>query len=129
VKFAALLLVLAARGGGGSEESSPPSTGAVGFPESIPTTTDGECSAPRTDSARPKVGPVGEPTDGVRVERVRVVDGGPDEVVVTFTVSAPPVLETASGDRWVVTTLSGVRSFGEVAVASAHARQVPATNL
>lgn len=118
------VLVVAACGGGGGVSATPVPTG---FPENVPTVTDGECSEPRTDPARPRAGPLGKVTDGVTVERVNVVDGGPGEVVVTFTVSSPPYVTAASGERWIVATLGGVRRFWDATVNSLHARRLPAT--
>ena len=130
----AALLVVA--GCGESNSSSPeassstttsvPAAG-LAFPDNVPRDTDGECSQPRTDPARPKAGPLGKVTDGVTVSEVKVADGGPDEVVVSFTVTSPPYVQAASGERWVVVTMDGVRrSFG-AEVSTTHARRLPAT--
>jgi hypothetical protein len=112
IAFGLALFVISSCGGDDSEASTTSSTssttttaatGAAAFPGNIPTDSDGECSQPRTDPARPSAGPLGKITDGVTVERVNVVDGGPNEVVVTFTVSSPPYVKARSGERWVVT--------------------------
>ena len=104
-----------------------PAPGAA-FPENIPTDSDGECSLPRTDPARPKAGPIGPITDGVSVHQVDVVDDGPDSVIVDFMVSSPPYVDASSGERWVVVSFGGVRRPGEVVnVKSPHARRLPAT--
>jgi hypothetical protein len=111
-----------------STTTSVPTTPGAAFPENVPTETDGECSAPRTDPARPKAGPLGKITDGVTVTQLDVTDDGPDQVIVDFTVSSPPYVNASSGERWVVITLDGVRRFDRVAnLGSAHARRLPAT--
>jgi hypothetical protein len=133
----AALLVIAGCGKSGSEASPPGSSSstatsvpvvpAPAFPENVPTESDGECSLPRTDPARPKAGPLGKITDGVTVGPVDVFDDGPNEVVARFTVSSPPYVKATSGERWVVVTLDGVRRFGDATVNSPHARRLPAT--
>ena len=111
-----------------STTTSVPAAPGTAFPENVPTDTDGECSRPRTDPARPKAGPLGKITDGVTVSQVDVSDDGPDSVVVDFTVSSPPYVNASSGERWVVITLDGVRRFDRVAnLGSPHARRLPAT--
>ena len=111
-----------------STTTSVPTTPGAAFPENVPTETDGECSVPRTDPARPKAGPLGKVTDGVTVTQLDVSDDGPDQVIVDFTVSSPPYVNASSGERWVVITLDGVRRFDRVAnLGSAHARRLPAT--
>jgi hypothetical protein len=111
-----------------STTTSTPAAPGAAFPEDVPTDTDGECSLPRTDPARPKAGPLGKITDGVTVSQVDVSDDGPDSVIVDFTVSAPPYVNASSGERWVVITLDGVRRFDRVAdLGSPHARRLPAT--
>jgi hypothetical protein len=134
----AALLVIAGCGKSSSEASAsgsssstatsgPPVLGAP-FPENVPTVTDGECSLPRTDPARPKAGPLGKITDGVTVGIVDVFDDGPDSVIVDFMVSSPPYVKATSGERWVVATLDGVRRFGQVPlIKTPHARRLPAT--
>jgi hypothetical protein len=111
-----------------STTTSVPATPGAAFPDNVPTESDGECSLPRTDPARPKAGPLGKVTDGVSVSQVDVFDDGPGSVVVDFTVSAPPYVNASSGERWVVITLDGVRRFDRVAnLGSSHARRLPAT--
>ncbi len=111
-----------------STTTSVPTTPGAAFPEDVPTESDGECSVPRTDPARPKAGPLGKVTDGVTVTRLDVSDDGPDQVVVDFTASSPPYVNANSGERWVVITLDGVRRFDRVAnLGSPHARRLPAT--
>jgi hypothetical protein len=133
-----LALLVAGCGSGSAESSAPAPTSTTAtpvpaaggaFPENVPTETDGECSLPRTDPARAKAGPLGKITDGVTVWDVKVADGGPDEVVVTFRVTSPPYVKATSGERWVVATLDGVRRFFNeaVTVSSPHARRLPAT--
>ena len=110
-----------------STDTSVPAAG-VAFPQDVPTESDGECSLPRTDPARPKAGPLGPITDGVTVRQVDVSDDGPDSVIIDFTVSSPPYVNASSGERWVVITLDGVRRFDRVAnLGSPHARRLPAT--
>jgi hypothetical protein len=100
----------------------------VAFPDDVPRDGDAECSVPRTDPARPKAGPLGKVTDGVTVSELNVADEGPDSVIIDFTVSAPPYAEAASGERWVVVTLNGVRRFDQVAnLGSPHVRRLPAS--
>ncbi len=133
----AALLFVAGCGDSGSEATPPGSSSSTAtsapaagtaFPESVPTESDGECSLPRTDPARPKAGPLGKVTDGVTVSQVDVSDDGPDQVIVDFAVSSPPYVNASSGERWVVITLDGVRRFDRVAnLGSAHVRRLPAT--
>ena len=134
----AALLAIASCGKSGSDASSPrsssttvtsaPAAAGTAFPENVPTQSDGECSLPRTDPARPKAGPLGTITDGVTVNQVDVADDGPDAVIVDFTVSSPPYVNATSGEKWVVVTLDGVRRFDRVAnLGSPHARRLPAT--
>ncbi len=133
----AALLLITGCGNSGSEASSPGSSSTTAtsvravpspaFPENVPTDSDGECSVPRTDPARPKAGPLGKVTDGVTVGPVDVFDDGRNEVVVSFIVSSPPYVQATSGERWVVVTLDGVRRFGDATVRSPHARRLPAT--
>lgn len=115
----------------GSSSTTTTSVAAVpgaAFPENVPTESDGECSLPRTDPARPKAGPLGKITDGVTVSQVDVFDEGFDAVIVDFKVSSPPYVNASSGERWVVVTLDGVRRFDRVAnLGSPHARRLPAT--
>ena len=111
-----------------STTTSMPTAPGAAFPDNVPTETDGECSLPRTDPARPKAGPLGKITDGVTVSQVDVSEDGPGSVIVDFTVSAPPYVNASSGERWVVITLDGVRRFDRVAnLGSPHARRLPAT--
>lgn len=111
-----------------STTTSIPTAPGAAFPDNVPTETDGECSLPRTDPARPKAGPLGKITDGVTVSQVDVSDDGPDSVIVDFLVSSPPYVNASSGERWVVITLDGVRHFDRVAnLGSPHARRLPAT--
>jgi len=130
------LLVIAGCGKSDSEaspqvSSSSTTTSApaanLAFPDNVPTDSDGECSQPRTDPARPKAGPLGKVTDGVTVSEVKVADGGPDEVVVSFTVTSPPHVQAASGERWVVVTMDGVRRTFDTEISTTHARRLPAT--
>ena len=133
------LLVVAGCGSGAAESSAPAPTSTaatpvaaapgVAFPDNVPTDSDGECSLPRTDPARPKAGPLGKITDGVEVWQVQVDDGGRDEVVVRFMVTSPPYVRATSGERWVVVTFDGVRRFSKDAViaTSPHTRRLPAT--
>ncbi len=117
----------ASSGSSSTTATSVPAVPGAAFPENVPTESDGECSLPRTDPARPKAGPLGEITDGVTVGPVDVFDDGPNEVVARFVVSSPPYVQATSGERWVVVTLDGVRRPGAVTVKSPHARQLPAT--
>jgi len=130
-----VLLVVAGCGSGSDKSSAPAATSTTAtpvaapgaaFPDNVPTDSDGECSQPRTDPARPKAGPLGKVTDGVTVSEVRVTDGGPDEVVVTFTVTSPPHVKAASGERWVVATMDGVRRSFAAEISTPHARRLPA---
>jgi hypothetical protein len=135
----AVLVIIAGCGKSGSETSSseassststsaPAVVPGAAFPDNIPTDSDGECSLPRTDPARPKAGPLGKITDGVEVSQVDVSDEGPGSVIVDFTVSSPPYVNATSGERWVVVKLDGVRRFGHAAnINSAHARRLPAS--
>jgi hypothetical protein len=101
---------------------------ATAFPENVPTETDGECSLPRTDPARPKAGPLGPVTDGVTVREVNIVDDGPNSVIADFMVTAPPRVTAGSGERWVVVNFDGVRRVDRVVtLESPHARRLPAT--
>jgi hypothetical protein len=130
------LLVITGCGRSNSEGSSPGSSSstttsvpAVGlaFPDNVPTDGDSECFQPRTDPARPTAGPLGKITDGVTVSEVKVADGGPDEVVVTFRVTSPPYVKAASGERWVVVTTDGVRRSFDTEISTTHARRLRAT--
>src|SRR5919106_6547052 len=131
------LALLVAGCGNGSDESSAPAptsttttsvpAGGPAFPDNVPTDSDGECSQPRTDPARPTAGPLGKITDGVTVSEVKVADGGPDEVVVTFRVTSPPYVKAASGERWVVVTMDGVRRSFDTEISTTHARRLAAT--
>ena len=133
----AALLVIAGCGKSGSDKSSAssstttasvPAAPGTAFPENVPTETDGECSLPRTDPARPKAGPLGPVTDGVTVKEVNISDDGPNSVVVDFTVSSPPHVTAGSGERWVVVNFDGVRTVERVVtLGSPHARRLPAT--
>ena len=133
----AALLLIAGCGDSPSKPSSASSSSTTtsvapapgtAFPENVPTDTDGECSVPRTDPARPKAGPLGPITDGVTVSQVDISDDTVNSVIVDFTVSSPPHVNAASGERWVVVTLDGVRRFDRVTnLASRHARRLPAT--
>ena len=115
-------------GSSSSTTTSVPVALGTAFPENVPTDTDGECSLPRTDPARPKAGPLGKITDGVTVTQMDVTDDGPDSVIVDFMVSSPPYVNASSGERWVVITLDGVRRFDRVAnLGSPHVRRLPAT--
>jgi hypothetical protein len=98
------------------------------LPDEIPRDGDDECFTPRTDPDRPAIPPAGEPTDGVEVSQVVVADRGAGEVTFTATVSHRPVVSAASGSRWVVIDLAGVRHVdpGNVRVESDHARAEPA---
>ena len=132
-----LALVVVADCGSGSTKPSAPATTSTtatpvpapggAFPDNVPTDSDGECSRPRTDPARPTAGPLGEVTDGVTVSEVKVADGGPDEVVVTFRVTSPPYVKADSGERWVVVTMDGVRRTFDTEISTTHARRLPAT--
>lgn len=108
----------------------PPGDGGAGagFPTDVPVIDDGECERPQVDPARPRLGPDGKPTDGVRVTAVKVVDDGADGVLVSFSVTARPVIEAESGERWVVVELQGVRGVppGEPTMLSSHARPLTA---
>ena len=108
--------------------TSVPAGPAAAFPKDVPTETDGECSLPRTDPARPKAGPLGPITDGVTVNEVNIADDGPNSVIADFTVSAPPHVTAASGERWVVVNFDGVRTVERVVtLGSPHARRLAAT--
>ena len=132
-----LVLAVVAGCGGDSTESPAPATtsttvttvpaAGTAFPDNVPTDSDGECSQSRTDPARPQAGPLGKITDGVTVSEVKVADGGPDEVVVTFRVTSPPYVKAASGERWVVVTMDGVRRSFDTEISTTHARRLPAT--
>lgn len=141
---AALLAVgaLAACGSGGADQTGkagpasasssalvlPDDGAAAGFPTDVPMIDDGECVRPQVDPGLPRLGPDGKPTDGVRVTYVKVVDDGADGVLVSFSVTARPVIEAESGERWVVVELAGVRGVppGEPAMLSSHARSLTA---
>lgn len=131
-----LALVVVAGCSGSTEPAAPAPTSTTtttvaapgaAFPDNVPTDSDGECSQPRTDPARPKAGPLGKITDGVTVSEVKVADGGPDEVVVTFRVTSPPYVRATSGERWVVVTMDGVRRSFDTEISTPHARRLPAT--
>jgi hypothetical protein len=133
----AALFVISGCSESGSDATSPVSssstatsapTAGVAFPQNVPTESDGECSLPRTDPARPKAGPLGKITDGVEVSQVDVSDGDPDSVIVDFKVSSPPYVQATSGERWVVITLDGVRRHpNAVGFLSPHAHRLLAT--
>ena len=132
----AALLLVAGCGKSDSEGSSASSstttasapTAPGAFPANVPTETDGECSLPRTDPARPKAGPLGPITDGVTVNEVTISDAGPNSVIAAFTVSSPPHVTASSGERWVVVNFDGVRTVERVVTLdSPHARRLSAT--
>ena len=132
----AALLVIAGCGDSTPEKSSGSSSSTTttvapapgtAFPEDVPTDTDGECSVPRTDPARPKAGPLGPITDGVTVSEVNIVDSL-DSVIAEFTVSSPPRVTAGAGERWVVVNFDGVRTVERVVTLnSSHARRLAAT--
>lgn len=129
VVLGAALLGLAACGDDGTARDGGQAA-PTGFPADVPTVSDGECEAPRTDPGRPGFAPQGEPTDGVRVTGVRVIDQDADRVLVTFAISARPVVSAGSGEQWVVIDLAGVRRIPEAAAVrfdTSRARRLPAT--